>query len=292
MDNELNFLYDDFTIINKEELDNIVKTVSKKPELSDPKAVFLKRFAYEVFNAYRRSKITKKLEKEIEIIKKEVKPVVLEKPVIKPEIKKIILEKPPRPIYKKILPIREILRSDGVVIKAAYNNGIYNLIEPELNEGEVILLSKLEKEIGSKILKDKKLGRDIEFIKKNVNKIAKKIKLSLNVGVYDKINYFLLRDVIGFGKIDGLLRDVHIKEIICDGVGKPLKLNYKGEDAVSDVLFNNKNELDNIILKFSELANKKLSEKEPFLSAILPSGIRIQASLSSDLTNSRFVIKK
>lgn len=289
MNNETEFLYNDFTSLNKKELENIIKTVSKKPERVDTKAVFLKKFSYEVFNAYRRRKFQKVKE---EVIKEEVKPVVMEKPIIKPEIKKVVLEEAPMPIYKKVLATREILRSDGVIVSAAYNNGVYNLIEPKLEEKDIVLLKKLEGEVGKKISKDRRFASDREFIKKNINKVAKKMGMVIPVGYYDKIQYFLTRDIINFGKIDGLLRDVDIKEIICDGLNKPVKVIYKGEEAVSDVVFSDKKELDGLILKFASLAGKKISDKEPFLSASLPSGIRIQASLSSDLTNARFVIKK
>ena len=287
--NEIDFFYNDYTDFDKRDLDKIVKTVSKKPEPADAKALFLKRFSYEVFNAYRRRKFSKIKE---EVKKEEPMKVIAEKPLVKPEIKKTELEEPPKPIYKKTLTTREILRSDGVVISAAYSNGIYNLIEPKLEPKDIILLKKLEEEIGKKISKDKKLISNKEFIKKNINSIAKKLSMPISLGYYEKIGYFLARDFINFGKIDGLLRDVNVREIICDGLNKPIKIHYKGEEAVSDVFFSDKKELDILILKFSSLANKKISDKEPFLSAVLPSGIRIQASLSSDLTNARFVIKK
>jgi len=290
---EPQFLYDDFGDRERRELEKIIKTVSRRPSKQDAKAMFLKNLTFQMFNAYRRKKVgERKEEKKVQPIKVKAEEKV-EKPIVKPKKpKKIELEEAPKPVYKKVLPTREILRSGGVIVKAAYKNGIYNLIEPELNENEEKILDKLEEEIGKKISKNKKLASDKEFIKEKINKIAEDMKIPINIGTYDKIQYYLIRDKINFGKIDGLLRDVNVKEIICDGVNEAIKVKYRGEEAVSDVVFESKEELNSLIKKFAKLADKKISEEEPFLKATLPSGIRVQASLSSDLSDARFVINK
>lgn len=285
---ETEFLYNDFTAFNKIELERVVKTVTSKPVKADPKAVFLKRFSYEVFNAYRRGKFH-----EVRVIEKPKEEVrAVERPIIKPEIKKIILDEPPKPIFRQVLTTREILNSGGIIIKADINNGVYSLIEPKLDERDVKIISALEKEIGKKLLKNNKLIGDKEFFTKEIDKVIRKMKAPIPIGYHEKLQYFLTRDFVNFGKIDGLLRDVDIKEIICDGVNKFIRLNFKGQEIVSNVIFTNKEELDNLIKKFADLAGKKISNKEPFLSAELSSGLKIQASLSSTLNDARFIIKK
>ncbi|MFW9780174.1 MAG: hypothetical protein ACFFE8_15100, partial [Candidatus Heimdallarchaeota archaeon] len=87
----------------------------------------------------------------------------------------------------------------------------YTVVEVPLSskESEILTMIKdvLEEEldVDFNVLKSPELARD--YLRQKVIGIAKQYGLKLDEKTFDKINYHISRDFVGFGKIDAMLKD-------------------------------------------------------------------------------------
>ena len=168
---------------------------------------------------------------------------------------------------------------------------VYTLIEPELNHTDQIILHEIKQDI---LRRNKfKLIYNEKYLDKMLNKLAKKYSVQVDPNYKEKISYYLKRDLIGLGKIEPLLKDANVKAIFCNGVSKLITINYQAyENVKTNVVFTDEEELDYVVKKFGEQVKVKLTEKDPILDSMLPSGVRVQATLGSSFVSSKFVINR
>lgn len=102
---------------------------------------------------------------------------------------------------------------------------------------------------------------------------------------WPKINYFAERDLVGFGVIDGVMRDTQIEDITVDGVGKPLFIFHRRYDNVETNLnFLHDEELDNIIARLAHMAGKHVSTAFPIVQGTLPGRHRLAATYRREIS--------
>lgn len=112
---------------------------------------------------------------------------------------------------------------------------------------------------------------------------------------WGKILYYTLRDVIGYGKIDPLMKDENIEDISCDGVGSPIYVWHRTrENMRTNIIFTSEEELDSMILRLAHRAGKHISVAFPIVDAILPEGHRLAATFRREVSTrgSTFTIRK
>lgn len=110
----------------------------------------------------------------------------------------------------------------------------------------------------------------------------------------EALKYVIIRDKIGLGVLDPLIRDPHIEDISCSGVG-PLFIEHKLFKALkSNIRFDNAAELDAFALRLSEKIKKPVSFRNPISDATLPDGSRINIVYGGDVSTrgSNFTIRK
>ncbi len=138
----------------------------------------------------------------------------------------------------------------------------------------------------------------LQYFRENARKIIRKYMLRLGPTPrvsWAKIQYFVERDILGFGVIDPLMRDPYVEDISCDGVGKPIYLwHRKYESIPTNIVFQDEEELDKFIVKLAHLAGKHISVAFPIVDAILPGGHRLAATYKREVTTSgsTFTIRK
>ena len=110
-----------------------------------------------------------------------------------------------------------------------------------------------------------------------------------------KILYYLDRDLIGYGKIDCLIRDPFIEDISCLGVNKPVYLwHRKYENARTNVIFTDEEELDDFITRVVHRQGKHVSIAHPIVDLTLPGKHRLAVSFGKETTpaGTSFTIRK
>lgn len=206
-----------------------------------------------------------------------------------------------------------------VLAYSEFDNAEYKVREPELNEKDRLILEALKKQVSwgtskSEILcaenqrfsstkeqsslselektADKTRINDKTYLQPLIQNLAIKNNLEFNDDYYDKIRYYLLRDLNDFGIISPLLKDVKIREIVCDGVAIPVHLIYEEKhDINTNMQFENNDDLNNFIKFLAGKLQSPVTEDSPFLITETDK-FEIQATLGTPHSQARFVIER
>ncbi len=137
-----------------------------------------------------------------------------------------------------------------------------------------------------------------KFFAEEAKKIVDKYRISLgwlpDVSWY-KILYHAERNLVGFGRIDPLMRDPNIEDISCDGVNKPVYVwHRKYESIETNLEFESDEELDNMVVKLVHMAGKHVSSAFPIVDASLPGKHRLAVCYRREVTpfGTAFTIRK
>ncbi len=137
-----------------------------------------------------------------------------------------------------------------------------------------------------------------KFFAEEAKKIIDKYRITLgwlpDVSWY-KILYHAERDLVGFGKIDPLMRDPNIEDISCDGVKKPAYIWHRNfESLETNLQFESDEELDNLVVKLVHMAGKHVSSAFPIVDASLPGKHRLAVAYRREITpfGTAFTIRK
>ena len=134
-----------------------------------------------------------------------------------------------------------------------------------------------------------------EYLVKKCNEILDNYRFNLDPDTRGKLLYYVVRDNLGYGKIDPLMRDPLIEDVSCNGVNVPLYIwHRKFESIPTNIRFETADELDTNALRLAYLCGSHVSIAQPMLDASLPDGSRINLTYGSEVTRkgSTFTIRK
>jgi flagellar protein FlaI len=175
----------------------------------------------------------------------------------------------------------------------------YNVEEPALDAIDLGNLKRLKQILNQTLelkpaeLKSKKAAG--EYLVKKSNEIFKNYKFNLTPDAHNKLLYYVIRDNLGFSKIDCLMHDPLIEDISCDGVNVPIFIwHRKFESIPTNIRFTTAQELDTFALRLAYLCGSHVSIAQPLLDASLPDGSRINLTYGSEVTRkgSTYTIRK
>jgi flagellar protein FlaI len=200
--------------------------------------------------------------------------------------------------FKEYYPLL-IPHSYAAIVETGKNEVKYSVLEPTLtpedkawvNEIKDILWDELL--ISSKEFKNKKESE--EFLKEKIEETTRKYKIQVDPITLVKYQYYITRDFLNFGKIDGLMRDENIEDISCDGTGIPIFVwHRKYESIPSNIIFQTPEELENFVFKLAYMCGRHISIAQPLLDGTLPDGSRAQVTYGTEVTpkGSTFTIRK
>jgi archaeal flagellar protein FlaI len=110
-----------------------------------------------------------------------------------------------------------------------------------------------------------------------------------------KIVYYLEKDLIGYGKIDGLISDPYIEDISCLGINKPVYIYHrKYASTRTNIIFSDEEELDDFITRVVHRQGKHVSIAHPIVDLTLPGKHRLAVSFGKETTpaGTSFTIRK
>lgn len=175
----------------------------------------------------------------------------------------------------------------------------YEIIEPTLLAEEEKQLKEIKSLLREELdITPKDLethARAIEFLKTKVKELIKNYHLKIAEEAIDKLLYYIIRDFLGYGKIDPLMKDHLIEDISADGVNIPLYVWHRQYESLpTNVIFKDENELNSFIIRLAYLSKKNISIASPMLDSSLPDGSRIQLTYGSEVTRrgSTFTIRR
>lgn len=196
--------------------------------------------------------------------------------------------------YPLLLPY-----SYAAIAENAKNEVRYSILEPTLTPDDEVWIKEIkdilwdELYISSKEFKDKEEAE--EFLKSKIEETTKKYKIKVDPHTLGKYQYYITRDFLHFGKIDGLMRDEQIEDISCDGANIPVYVwHRKYESIPTNITFKTEEELESFIFKIAYLCGRHISIAQPLLDGTLPDGSRAQLTYGTEVTpkGSTFTIRK
>jgi archaeal flagellar protein FlaI len=123
------------------------------------------------------------------------------------------------------------------------------------------------------------------YFLEQAKRLVKKYSIHASQLSWPKINYFAERDLVGFGIIDGVMRDTQIEDITVDGVGKPLFIFHRRYDNIeTNMNFLHDEELDNVIARLAHMAGKHVSTAFPIVQGTLPGRHRLAATYRREIS--------
>lgn len=118
---------------------------------------------------------------------------------------------------------------------------------------------------------------------------------SLNEDSIKKVEYYIRRDLIGYGPINPIVEDKNVEDISCDGIDKPVYVWHRiYESLPSNLRMMDKNYFNDFIIKLAHFAGKHISAAFPIVDAMLPGRHRLAATYGDEVSTfgSTFTIRK
>jgi flagellar protein FlaI len=217
-----------------------------------------------------------------------------------PEAGIIIKEEEKKPtVFQEIYPIQEPYVYVAIVKNPETQKIVYEVIEPTLKKEEENLLKEIKTFLMEEVdvnLKEIETREKAEnYLKEKTKETIRKYRIKVPPEAVDKLIYYIIRDFMGYGKIDPLMKDHLIEDISADGVNIPLYVWHRlYESLPTNIVFKDEVELNSFIIRLAYLAGKNISIASPILDASLPDGSRIQLTYGNEVTRrgSTFTIRR
>lgn len=176
------------------------------------------------------------------------------------------------------------------------NQKEYLLFEPALSDFEYELLERLHEDLrdvliltSDEIRKDRK-----QILLEKMQRLVDDYGLSLEPTTMFKLQYFLIRNFIGWSRIDPLMKDPMLEDISCDGNNIPLFLYHRQyRNIMTNIMFES-DVLYSLAITLAQRSGKHISTGSPMIDATLPEGSRLQLTLGTEVTTrgTSFTIRK
>ncbi len=128
----------------------------------------------------------------------------------------------------------------------------------------------------------------------NDSKVASKTKVQVTPEQLEAIKYLMVRDKVGMGSIDVMIRDTYIEDISCSGLGAIFLEHKIFKGVKSAITFEVHEDLDDFVLRLSEQIKRPVTLRNPIVDATLPDGSRINIVFGREVSRrgSNFTIRK
>ncbi len=183
-----------------------------------------------------------------------------------------------------------------IALNRKTNQTEYLLFEPPLSEFEYELLERLHEDLldvliltSDEIKKDRK-----KILLEKVHGLLDDYGLILDQSTLFKIEYYLIRNFIGWSRIDPLMKDPNLEDISCDGSLIPIFLYHRKHRNIKTNIAFEATVLNSLAITLAQRSGKHISTGSPMLDATLPDGSRLQLTLGTEVTTrgTSFTIRK
>lgn len=187
-------------------------------------------------------------------------------------------------------------------VRITYNNEtseyFLEALEPKLSADDEKLLLLIKDTLGRTLgyewdkltVLDKR-----EYLVESVESFIHSRGVKVSPLLKKKLDYYILRDFVGYGKMDILMRDENIEDISCDGVSVPLFVYHRKYGSLkTGLVFDDEDALNSYVVALGQRSGKQISVSSPILDGTSPEGHRIQATYAREVTTrgSTFTIRR
>ena len=176
---------------------------------------------------------------------------------------------------------------------------MYFVEEVKLSPEEKKVLDKLIDILSVELEPPESFEIDVrEHVKNEARRLLQKYRRAfrkLSEESWEKIVYYVERDLLGYGPIEVMMRDPKLEDISCDGVNRAVHVWHREYESIpSNVIFLDKEYLRDFIIKLAHMAGKHISAAFPIVDAMLPGRHRLAATYGEEISprGSTFTIRK
>ncbi|PKG33819.1 type II/IV secretion system ATPase subunit [Methanoregula sp.] len=176
------------------------------------------------------------------------------------------------------------------------NQDEYLLFEPTLSDFEYELLERLHEDLRDVlILTSDEIRRDRKhLLLEKMNALVVDYGIILEPPTRFKIQYFLIRNYIGWSRLDPLMKDPQLEDISCDGNRIPIFLYHRRYRNIKTNIAFEPDILNSLAITLAQRSGKHISTGAPMIDATLPDGSRLQLTFGTEVTTrgTSFTIRK
>ena len=197
----------------------------------------------------------------------------------------------------ELSPLNEPYSYARIKYDTLLNEYLYELIEPPLSMDERNVLRTLKEALIASLnmSEDEDKEAKEKSLKKATRDVMNSLDVSLNPVSMERVFYYLKRDLVGLGIIEGVMLDSNVEDVSCDGVNIPIFIFHRKYGSIrSNLKFEREEELDAFVVWLAQRSGKQISVANPMLDATLPGGSRLNATLGKHVTKkgSSFTIRR
>jgi flagellar protein FlaI len=183
-----------------------------------------------------------------------------------------------------------------IALNRRSNQKEYLLFEPSLSDFEYELLERLYEDLRDVlILSSDEIKKDRKrILLEKMHALIDDYGISLDTSTLYKLQYFLIRNFVGWSRIDPLMKDIHLEDISCDGNKIPLFLYHRKYRNIQTNIAFESDVLNSLAITLAQRSGKHISTGSPMIDATLPEGSRLQLTLGTEVTTrgTSFTIRK
>ncbi|HUW42882.1 MAG TPA: type II/IV secretion system ATPase subunit, partial [Thermoplasmata archaeon] len=134
-----------------------------------------------------------------------------------------------------------------------------------------------------------------KYLRGEISKIMKDMGIDLHPASRERVIYYVIRDFIGYSKVDVMMSDPNVEDLSCDGLQIPFYIYHRKYGSIrSNLKFDREDDLDGFVVWLAQKCGKHISVARPLLDATIPDGSRLQATLGKHVTKkgSSFTIRR
>lgn len=164
------------------------------------------------------------------------------------------------PIVKKY---NKILCSAKIYWNFKINNYYYEIKEPEISEDYKKIADKIKEFIETKLdIQFSKIRKieSLDFLSKQISYFVKYFGFKLKEEELINLEYFIERDLLGFEKIDGIIKDNKVQEIIFTSPSSPLIVYHEDFGYITSNIYLSLDESEHLVKKFCTMADLNLEK--------------------------------
>ncbi|WP_449353735.1 ATPase, T2SS/T4P/T4SS family [Thermococcus henrietii] len=161
---------------------------------------------------------------------------------------------------------------------------IYEVRFPKLSSDELRLFKRIKERAITEIQIDPTAIPNPEERRKvflnAVKKMIKEEAPQYSEGRIEVLADMIVQQMIGYGKLDPLVRDDNLEEIMVIGTGKPVYVWHRRFNMCkTNITFPEEKEILNIIERIAREVGRRIDQQSPLLDARLPDGSRVNATI-------------
>ncbi|HEY9245907.1 MAG TPA: secretion system protein, partial [Candidatus Methanoperedens sp.] len=143
----------------------------------------------------------------------------------------------------------------SIINDGEHGSYLYRIEEEALTDFEVSVLEQVYEDLTHILtLADLPEEKDrSEFLRKKITGIISGFGIRLDSRSLEKILYYIKRNLVGYGKINALMKDPNIEDISCNGYDIPIYVYHRKyqQNIRTNVSFD-EDELDTFVLVLAE----------------------------------------